>query len=266
MTVIPITVIEMEYTLDELVAAVAARLQAAGLNRQSNGQVSAFPDRRTLRYYTTIGLMDRPDTVRDRQSIYGERHVNQAVAVKRLQAAGLALAAIQARLTGLPGNDVQAIATGHPGEVPTGAAGRRRFWAEPSTPSTPATRSAISPSSSSATPGAAAAAATDARPTSAADWGGIAPPAVAGPDGIGQPTSAPEPSGIARPMLAVALSPAATLLLSTDQALTAADVTGIRDAASVLLDYLDQLRSPEQPAPPSPERNPDDLAWPTPRS
>jgi DNA-binding transcriptional MerR regulator len=237
MTVISVTVIEMEYTLDELVAAVAARLQAAGLNRQSNGQVSAFPDRRTLRYYTTIGLMDRPDAVRDRQSLYGERHVNQAVAVKRLQAAGLALAAIQARLAGLPGGDVEAIASGQgceapsgipgatgqrgdeskaaagatrrPGEAPTGTSGRRRFWAEPSTPSAPAT-----------SPG--------------------------------------DPGGVAQPMLAVALSPGATLLFCTDQPLTAADITGIRDAASVLLDYLDQLRPPEQPAPPSPERNPDD--------
>lgn len=233
----------MEYTLDELVAAVAARLQAAGLDRQSNGQVSAFPDRRTLRYYTTIGLMDRPDTVRDRQSIYGERHVNQAVAVKRLQAAGLALAAVQARLAGLPGSDVEAIATGRRGEAPSGTAGRRRFWAEPSTPSAPATWSTHPPTPSSSTRRAAAATATDSRLTSPTD-----------------------PGGIARPMLAVALSPAATLLFSTDQALTAADITGIRDAASVLLDYLDQFRSPEQPAPPSPERNPDDLPWPSPLS
>ncbi|MDQ1442774.1 MAG: hypothetical protein QOG97_3002, partial [Acidimicrobiaceae bacterium] len=77
MTVNPVTVKVMEYTLDELVGAVAARLEAAGLQHQSNGQVSALPDRRTLRYYTTIGLMDRPDTVRDRQAIYGDRHVSQ---------------------------------------------------------------------------------------------------------------------------------------------------------------------------------------------
>ncbi|MDQ6613526.1 MAG: hypothetical protein M3083_01880 [Actinomycetota bacterium] len=74
----------MEYTLDELVGTVASRLAAAGLDRQSNGQVSAFPDHPTMRYYTTIGLMDRPDSVRDRQAIYGDRHVAQAVAVKRL--------------------------------------------------------------------------------------------------------------------------------------------------------------------------------------
>ncbi|MDQ1369392.1 MAG: hypothetical protein QOF20_1745, partial [Acidimicrobiaceae bacterium] len=129
MTVNPVTVKVMEYTLDELVGAVAARLEAAGLQHQSNGQVSALPDRRTLRYYTTIGLMDRPDTVRDRQAIYGDRHVSQAVAVKQLQASGLALAAIQHRLAGLPLAQVEAIAEGREGDG-TSAETRRRFWAE----------------------------------------------------------------------------------------------------------------------------------------
>ncbi len=129
----------MEYTLDELVDTVAARLAGAGIDRQDNGQVSAFPDRRTLRYYTTIGLMDRPDTVRNRQAIYGERHVTQAVAVKRLQASGMPLAAIQARLAGLPSAAVEAIASGRAegvvagGEVP---GSRRGFWALPAAATT----------------------------------------------------------------------------------------------------------------------------------
>jgi DNA-binding transcriptional MerR regulator len=127
MTVMTVTVMEMECTLDELVVAVASRLAAAGLDCQGNGQVSAVPDRRTLRYYTTIGLLDRPDAVRHRQAIYGERHVSQAVAVKRLQAAGWNLAAIQARLAGLPPAAVEAIASG----LPSGSEDRRRFWSEP---------------------------------------------------------------------------------------------------------------------------------------
>jgi DNA-binding transcriptional MerR regulator len=127
----------MEYTLDELVAAVGASIAIAGLDRQANGQVSAFPDRRTLRYYTTIGLMDRPDAVRDRQAIYSDQHVTEAVAVKRLQADGLPLAAIQARLAGLPISSISAIASGTPpappaavppAAVPPPAAGRGRFW------------------------------------------------------------------------------------------------------------------------------------------
>ncbi len=169
--------------------------------------------------------MDRPDTVRDRQSIYCDRHVNQAVAVKRLQAAGLTLAAIQARLAGLPAPKVKAMATGHRREEPaTGPAGRRAVGAEPATavggrgvgavPSTNAGRGRFwaEPSTTSG---------------------------AVGPEG--RPTSAADRDGAARPMLAVALSPAATLLFSTEEPLTAADITGIRDAASVLLDYLDQL-------------------------
>jgi DNA-binding transcriptional MerR regulator len=213
MTVISVTVKEMEYTLDELVAAVASRLQAAGLERQANGQISAFPDRRTLRYYTTIGVMDRPDTVRNRQAIYGDRHVTQAVAVKRLQASGLALAAIQSRLAGLAPADVEAIAGANGvGGVRDGAGGgggaatgrRRAFWAEP-----------------------------------AADVGPRHRLRVDGDGAAGVDPAHAEDLG--RPLLAIPLSPDATLLLATPGPLASADVAAIRDAAAPLLEYLDQL-------------------------
>ncbi|MDQ1427706.1 MAG: hypothetical protein QOK39_1182 [Acidimicrobiaceae bacterium] len=206
MTVIFVTVRKVEYILDELVVAVAARLAAAGLDRQDNGQVSAFPDRRTLRYYTTIGLMDRPDTVRHRQAIYGERHVTQAVAVKRLQASGLPLAAIQARLAGLPSAAVDAIASAHAEVSGTGSSGATAGTGSPVT-----------------------AAAAGARPHAAtrrmaAQAGPAAPPPDTEPD--------------LHRMVAVALTADTTLLLTTDRSLSADDVSAIRDASAALLSHL----------------------------
>src|ERR1700738_2680437 len=99
----------VELTLEDLTREVADRIRRGGV-RQGNGQVSALPDQRTLRYYTTIGLLDRPLAVRGRQAVYGPRHVLQAVAVKRLQAAGLSLGEIQTRLAGLPTPQLEELA------------------------------------------------------------------------------------------------------------------------------------------------------------
>ncbi|MBA3457878.1 MAG: MerR family transcriptional regulator [Deltaproteobacteria bacterium] len=60
-----------------------------------NGQVRAVPDDRTIRYYGTIGLLERP-VLRGRTALYGSRHLAQVVAIKRLQGTGKSLAEIQA--------------------------------------------------------------------------------------------------------------------------------------------------------------------------
>src|SRR5207244_1724793 len=67
---------------------------------QPSGRVREVPDRRTVRYYTTLGLIDRPAEVRGRTALYSTRHLLQLVAIKRLQARGLPLAEIQSRLVG----------------------------------------------------------------------------------------------------------------------------------------------------------------------
>src|SRR5882724_6090208 len=82
------------WTLPELVAEVATRI--AALPAPKNGQVRAVPDERTVRYYVTLGLLDRPSAMRGRTALYGKKHVAQVVAIKRLQAMGRSLAEIQA--------------------------------------------------------------------------------------------------------------------------------------------------------------------------
>src|ERR1700738_5199072 len=88
------------WTIDELSTQVALALSVdyAG---QGNGQVREVPDRRPIRYYTTLGLLDRPAEMRGRTALYGRRHLLQLVAIKRLQANGLTLAQLQERLLGM---------------------------------------------------------------------------------------------------------------------------------------------------------------------
>ncbi|HSR97837.1 MAG TPA: MerR family transcriptional regulator [Kofleriaceae bacterium] len=80
-------------TLSGLVAEVARRI--AALPAPRNGQVRAVPDERTVRYYGTIGLLDRPAAMRGRTALYGRKHVAQVVAIKRLQGMGRSLSEIQ---------------------------------------------------------------------------------------------------------------------------------------------------------------------------
>jgi hypothetical protein len=92
--------LEPLWTIDELGARVVLALSAdyAG---PPNGRVRHIPDQRTIRYYTTLGLMDRPAEMRGRTALYGRRHLLQLVAIKRLQARGLSLSTIQQQLLGL---------------------------------------------------------------------------------------------------------------------------------------------------------------------
>src|SRR5947209_4992852 len=87
------------WTIDELGSRVALAL-SEDYDGQASGRVREVPDRRTIRYYTTLGLLDRP-TLRGRTALYCRRHLLQLVSIKRLQAQGLTLAELQARLLGL---------------------------------------------------------------------------------------------------------------------------------------------------------------------
>jgi DNA-binding transcriptional MerR regulator len=90
---------EPRWNLDELAERVDAAL-AVDYRGQPSGRVRAVPDRRAIRWYTTIGLIDRPVGYRGRTALYGPRHLLQLVAVKRLQARGLPLVTIQQELAG----------------------------------------------------------------------------------------------------------------------------------------------------------------------
>jgi DNA-binding transcriptional MerR regulator len=120
------------WTLDELTARVAEALDGPAYPGAPNGRVRDVPDARAIRWYATIGLVDRPLGMRGRTALYGPRHLLQLVAVKRRQAQGYRLADIQAELAGAPDEQLREIAelAVVVQEEDQPAAPRAKFWAE----------------------------------------------------------------------------------------------------------------------------------------
>jgi DNA-binding transcriptional MerR regulator len=129
------------WTIEELTR-VAKRVLRQDYWGQPSGQAAELPNLRTVRYYTTLGLLDRP-VMRGRVAYYTRRHLAQLVAIKRLQAEGLTLAEVQQRLYGLPDDALERIArlpesleTLDAPTPPASTRRRRRFWTEPPAPPT----------------------------------------------------------------------------------------------------------------------------------
>jgi DNA-binding transcriptional MerR regulator len=242
---------EPRWTLDELAERVDAAL-AVDYPGQPSGRVRDVPDRRAIRWYTTIGLIDRPVAHRGRTALYGPRHLLQLVAVKRLQAKGLPLVAIQQELAGATDTELGRVARvpAPAGAVPpvgpeslaephiaagprarrlaAGPARRAAFWREP-------------PVAAALTAGAAGApdaTASAAAPTEPAG-------ATATVAGAAAPTASEAPvlpaAGVAT-LRGVRLGEGATLLLEPGRDLEAADLQAILDAARPLLAVLRDRR------------------------
>lgn len=124
------------WTMDELVERVGEAL-AAEYPGAPNGRVRDVPDRRAIRWYTSIGLVDRPLGMRGRTALYGPRHLQQLVAIKRRQAEGRSLAQIQVEFTWLSPDMLIEVSQVPPHllaadgpETDDAAVGHRpRFWA-----------------------------------------------------------------------------------------------------------------------------------------
>jgi hypothetical protein len=212
--------------MDELVERVQRAL-AEEYPGAPNGRVRDLPDRRVIRWYTTTGLVDRPSGLRGRTALYGPRHLLQIVAVKRRQAQGHSLAAIQAELAGAADEQLAEVArvpddllaTDGPAPDAYEGAARPRFWA------TPAATSTLAPAGGSLAP--------------LARWevgvGGHRDAALADP---GTATSQDRPDGAAVAVGGVALPGGAILVLPGTP--TAADRAAIAAAAGPLLDLLAQ--------------------------
>ena len=264
---------EPRWTLDELAERVDLAL-AVDYHGQPSGRVRAVPDRRAIRWYTTIGLIDRPVAHRGRTALYGPRHLLQLVAVKRLQARGLPLVAIQQELAGatdsqlarvarlpldarptvLPG-PVPAVVVPDGGDPPTGRVADRRAAAGTPRSAAPAQPPAVAPRVAGGT--ARRASFWRDRPVAAF----TAPAAEAATDAA-EATEAPEISGAPATLQGVRLGAGATLLLEPGRELAAADLDAILAAAGPLLAVLrdrgldGRARTPDEDA----DRIPDPLA------
>src|SRR3954452_7740305 len=113
------------WTIDELAARVAGAL-GDGYAGAPNGRVRDLPDARSIRWYATIGLVDRPGAMRGRSALYGPRHLLQLVAVKRRQAGGGRTAKIRAELAGAPDEVLRRMAA-----LPEAASGEQPFGEPP---------------------------------------------------------------------------------------------------------------------------------------
>lgn len=192
------------WTIGELGERVAGAL-AVDYAGAPNNRVRDVPDRRTIRYYTTLGLLDRP-TMRGRTALYGLRHLLQLAVIKRLQAKGWPLAKIQRSVIGMRDKDLALIAN-IPADVtvpPKEAAGDRVFWKEPPAQFVSEV-STVEPE----------------RGTSAAGSG---------------------TAGLGAVLQGIALTADVTLLLKTIRSLDSDDIQAIRSVAAPLIEVLHQRR------------------------
>lgn len=127
---------DYEWTIAELAERVAAAVDGV---RPPNGRVTVRPDERMIRWYATIGLVDRPHGFRGRTGLYGRRHLLQLAAIKRRQAEGRSLAEIQAELAGATDETLASVA-----ELGGAPVVRPRFWVDRPVPA-PAEPAAAEP-------------------------------------------------------------------------------------------------------------------------
>ena len=241
---------EPRWTLDELAERVDAAL-AVDYPGQPSGRVRDVPDPRAIRWYTTIGLIDRPVAHRGRMALYGPRHLLQLVAVKRLQAKGLPLVAIQQELAGATdtelGRVAQVPAPARPTGAPAPGAEARRLAAGP------ARRAAFWRELPVAALAAEAAGAPAASASRAAPTGPTGPAGTSAPvSGAAAPTAPEAPvlpaAGVAT-LRGVRLGAGATLLLEPGRDLDADDLRAVHDAAQPLIAVLRARRLGGTPAP-----------------
>jgi DNA-binding transcriptional MerR regulator len=97
------------WRLDELVRRSQRLLALLPAGAGESRRVRWQPDARLVRYYTTLGLLDRPAELRGRTAYYRDRHLLQLLAIKTLQARGSSLQAVQAQLAGQPDTALAAL-------------------------------------------------------------------------------------------------------------------------------------------------------------
>lgn len=91
---------EWRVTLSDLSQACRILANRLNLDDGDNRRVQWDLQPRVIRYYTTLGLLDRACEKRGKSMYYGARHLFQLLAIKKLQGQGLSLAQIQPKLLG----------------------------------------------------------------------------------------------------------------------------------------------------------------------
>lgn len=122
--------------LEELADWGQQLMDQLGWGQGDSRRVTWAPNARLLRYYTTLGLLDRAAHFEGRTAYYGSKHLLQILAIKYLQLGGKKLEEIQSLLYGL-GEESLARLVGLQlplqapcGHTPEAQPRREDFWTE----------------------------------------------------------------------------------------------------------------------------------------
>lgn len=92
--------INAEFNIDELVEQ-SARMIELFVPKQERYKVTDYPDARTVRFYITRGLMDKPNRYNGQRAIYGSKHLLQLITIKYFQSEYLSIKKIHEIIDGL---------------------------------------------------------------------------------------------------------------------------------------------------------------------
>lgn len=109
-----------DLSIEELVE-LAGRWTPAVAAGQSRHKVTEVPTERTLRYYVTMGLIDRPLGYEGTRARYGFRHFLQVLSIKALQARYFPLRKVRSMITGRPDAELEGVLLRMEGDLREGA-------------------------------------------------------------------------------------------------------------------------------------------------
>jgi DNA-binding transcriptional MerR regulator len=95
-----------DFTLGSLLAA-ARNILPDLVGRQTRYKVTEMPSERTIRYYLSHRLLDRPLGRKGTASIFGYRHLLQVLAIKYMQSQYLPLKKIESVMRGLSNRELE---------------------------------------------------------------------------------------------------------------------------------------------------------------
>jgi succinyl-CoA:acetate CoA-transferase len=114
-----------DLSIEELVE-LAGRWTPAVAAGQSRHKVTEVPTGRTLRYYVTMGLIDRPLGYEGTRARYGFRHFLQVLSIKALQARYLPLRKVRSMITGRTDGELEGVLLRMEGDLREGATPEER--------------------------------------------------------------------------------------------------------------------------------------------
>lgn len=109
-----------DISIEELVGLIA-RWTPAVAARQSRHKVTEIPTERTIRYYVSAGLIDRPLRFEGTRALYGFRHFLQALSIKALQARYFPLRKVRSVIAGRTALELEGVLLRMEGEPLTEA-------------------------------------------------------------------------------------------------------------------------------------------------